>query len=312
MWCTETGVGTSEHWRTRLNPGGIGVTDGGDDGLGWADGPSAARAMLVHLSAYVRGYDPAFWPWISSDPRYVLVLQSGFGQSVRTLADLGNGRWATDPHYARKCFAHLMSMRERDEAAPEPLPAEPSAPTPPPLIQRPSPNWHERNGQRPLALVYHVTDDANFAGSLDWLTKPGSRASAHFAIDRDGTTYQLVASRRAAWTNGEIHDPNLLVSWMAHALQRVRQGANLNDFTIAIEHAGTRTNGFTEPQIAASIALSRYLLAFWKIAPSRSTMLRHSDIDAIERPYCPGDAFPLARIIRACGGDPTSWKGPTQ
>jgi N-acetyl-anhydromuramyl-L-alanine amidase AmpD len=60
---------------------------------------------------------------------------------------------------------------------------------------------------------------------------------------------------------------------------------------------------FPPAQIGRVIEIARYLLARYPaIRPQRDRMLRHSDIDAVHRSYCPGPTFPLAEVIAACGG----------
>lgn len=299
MWCLETGRGTSAHWADRLNPGGIGVTDAWDAGLGWTSGADAAGAMMAHLSAYVRGYDHALWKCIRLDPRYTAPLVAGYGASVTTLADLGNGRWATDPQYAGKAAGHVAALRAQD-ARPQPTPAAPGKAPLPPTVERWSPNSHDRGGQQPVAIVYHMTD-SDWASADAWFANPASRASSHVIIDRDGTIYRYVSSLRAAWTNGKVERWNRAIPWIGEA---VATGRNLNDFTLAIEHAATRDSGFTRAQVDATVALSRYWLERYGIRPCRGSMVRHADIDGRDRPYCPGEAFPLGEVIRRCGGDP--------
>ena len=325
QFCDETGTGTSSHWETRLNPGGIGVTDGADQMIGFATGTEAARAMLVHLSTYVRGYDPHLWRYIRLDPRYVEPLKLGWGASVRRLADLGDGKWATNPRYAEQIAAHLANIRATTSETPTPggdrrhrarrvSPDTAETLLPRGIITVPTANWHERTrGQRPVALVYHVTDDLSVTNVRRWFQDPASRASAHFVIDRDGTIYQFVATARAAWTNGDYGDAagnrfhRTDIPWLVEAIRRCEhEGMNLNDFTIAIEHVGKPGLDFTEAQIARSIALSRYAVTKYGIAPGRHTHLRHADINARDRSYCPGATFPLRRIIdevtRVTGG----------
>ena len=47
------------------------------------------------------------------------------------------------------------------------------------------------NGIVPVALSYHITDDLNLDNVLNWLRQPGSNASSHWVIDRDGTAAAL-------------------------------------------------------------------------------------------------------------------------
>lgn len=304
QFCDETGVGTSAAWTTRLNPGGIGITDGADDGISFNSGAEAARAMLVHLSAYVRGYDHGLWRHLRLDPRYLLVLEAGYGQSVQTLADLGNGRWATNPAYATQIAVHLERIRT---TTPTLAAASSHASLPASVRWVGTPNFHPRPaGVVPEAIVYHITNDRTFANVASWFRNPASRASSHFVVDRDGTIHQFVSLRDAAWTNGDIASPRSDLPWLTAAIAKIRrEGGNLNDRTVTIETVGVPSEPITSSQHEALVALTEFLLAaFPTILPRRGRMLRHADINGRDRSYCPGPLFPLAEIIRAVGGDP--------
>ncbi|MGH2560900.1 MAG: hypothetical protein ACRDJH_17685 [Thermomicrobiales bacterium] len=54
----ETDTWRSPAWVNRLNPAGLGITDGPDFGFGWQNGVEAARAQIVHMCAYVFGDHP--------------------------------------------------------------------------------------------------------------------------------------------------------------------------------------------------------------------------------------------------------------
>lgn len=316
QFCDETGTGTSVHWATRLNPGGIGVTDDNDQGISFANGVDAARAMVTHLSTYVRGYDPALWQFISLDPRYSEPLKQGWGGTVRVLTDLGGGKWATNPRYAWQIAGHLAALRATAAAAPgndgkpadRPRAQAPAEVRPPDgIVSRETTNWHPRTGgQLPVAIVYHVTDDLVLDHVQSWFQHPASRASAHFVVDRDGTIYQFVRTTGAAWTNGDYQGWRSDIPWLVEAIRRCQAGQrNLNDYTVTIEFMGKPGLAFTEPQVERAISLTRYLLARYpSIRPLRGHLLRHADINSVDRPYCPGPSFPLHQIIAAAGGDP--------
>jgi N-acetyl-anhydromuramyl-L-alanine amidase AmpD len=198
--------------------------------------------------------------------------------------------------------------------------AAPIGATPPlpPFTFLESPNRMSRQGQAPLAIVYHVSDDLNLRNVLDWLCKRGSNASSHWVIDRDGTAYQLVGSAMAAFTNGAVLNPRRDIPWLAERADAFISGReNANWYTITIEHIGKPNLPFTPEQIATSVAISRYYLHVYPtIARSRGGMMRHSDFASAERgpaadpdgrtdrSYCPGPLFPLREIILACDGDP--------
>jgi hypothetical protein len=311
QWADETGVGTSRHWIERLNPAGIGVLQDRsapvhDLGYRWAGGKEAAAAHVVHLLAYARGYDRRLQPAIRFDPRWQKVFEADYAGRVTTVEGLA-GTWATNPNYAGQIRAHLLAIRAAIQTPGPTPPAPGNAPLPAGIVWHGTGNWHERTfGQPPVALVYHITDDPNLANVIRWFQDPRSNASAHVVIDRDGTIHQFVSSTRAAWTNGDVNRPRRDVPWLNAAVANVRPRGpmNLNDFTLNVEHVARRGEGLTGAQYAATVALSAYWRDRYGLIVDRGHCLRHADINSVDRPYCPGSAFDLARVIRALGGDP--------
>ena len=161
-------------------------------------------------------------------------------------------------------------------------------------------------GQEPEAIVYHVTDDLVFEHVRGHFTNLASRASAHFVIGRDGTLWQFVATRHAAWTNSDYANWRQDIPWLHAAIARCQRGErNLNDYTVNLEFMGKPGMPFTPAQFDRALELTRYLLGRYpRIRPHRGRLLRHADINAVDRPYCPGPTFPLREIILAVGGDP--------
>lgn len=191
-------------------------------------------------------------------------------------------------------------------APPVPVPATP--PLPPGIVWVGTPNFFpNRQGfGKPVAIVYHCTNDLTYQSTESWFQDPSSNASAHFVITRDGVPHQFVSSVDAAWTNGDVRNPRTDIPWLNKA---VASGRNLNDYTIAYEFVATPDVPPTEAQYVTGIALSRYFCALYGISPHRGHQLRHSDINSVTRSYCPGDKFDLARIVTALGGDPANMEG---
>lgn len=312
QWAVETGAGTSEYWQERLNPAGIGVTDGGDFGYEWKTPAAAAQGQVVHLSGYVDGYNRGLRKYLSQDPRYLLLLGTDYAQSVKSVADL-TGKWATDPEYGDKIAWRIEGMRNTVIGGnPNPGPV-----LPPPLVWEGTNNYGVRaKGQLPLFVVHHITDDMVYDHVKGWFQNPASEASSNFVIDRDGTIYQFVSTLNYAWTNGDFYtngrDPRGTrvarrdIPRLNDAIEQVyTRGWNLNGFSISIEYVGTPDNPPTEKQYLAGIALTKYFLATYpSLSPHRFGQLRHADINPASRPYCPGPKFNLTRIIEAVGGDP--------
>lgn len=115
----ETGAGTSEWWRERRNPGGLGITgDPAQNAVSqtWATGADAAIGHLAHMVAYVWGEDwmdvwPEEWPDpIDADKRFFAPIRANY--RARTLEDL-NGTWAIDPqsNYGGKLAGRVNELR---------------------------------------------------------------------------------------------------------------------------------------------------------------------------------------------------------
>jgi N-acetylmuramoyl-L-alanine amidase len=92
-----------------------------------------------------------------------------------------------------------------------------------PLPYRRSPN--QSPGLEPRYLVVHYTAGASAAGTIDWLTSPAARASAHLVVARDGVITQLVAFDRQAWHAGQSE-------WQGLA------GLNAHSFGIELDNGG--------------------------------------------------------------------------
>jgi len=153
-----------------------------------------------------------------------------------------------------------------------------------------SPNRNGYGGTRRVeAIVWHVTA-GGFGGSLSWLCSTASGASSNYMIDKDGGTYELVPPDQDAWANGAVNKPDLgnpvIARWS-------KDGVNFNQRTISIENvretsANNQPGGFTAAQRDSLIALTAWLCQRFNVTPDRIHILRHGQIDSVNRPYCPG------------------------
>lgn len=155
-----------------------------------------------------------------------------------------------------------------------------------------SPNYNAgRNGRRIIAIVNHQTA-GQCPGSLNWLCNAAAKASAHYLIYRDGTVYQLVKDSDTAWHAGAVSKP----SWTLY------DDSNPNRYTIGIEHecypAVGGDGNLTEQQYHATLELHRQLIKNHGITVDRNHIIGHYQIDSVNRPNCPGSAFPWDRLIR--------------
>lgn len=174
-----------------------------------------------------------------------------------------------------------------------------------------------RQGYKPIAIVHHEMQ-GTMEGTISAFRNPEHQASAHYGVGAYGRIVQFVAVVNEAYSNGNIRLPNLAaVPWIGKA------GINPNLLTISIEwegaHKGSWTQtGFkgekletltnittwwtpTEPQYQAALELCRYLIPAYGIAVDRAHICRHSDFDSVAKGWCPGNLFPMARLLRDLG-----------
>lgn len=182
-----------------------------------------------------------------------------------------------------------------------------------------------RAGQRPIAIVNHVMI-GTMTGTIGVFKQPGWGASAHYGVGKDGRVVQFVDEADAAWANGPIRAPNSAVTpWVADA---ARRGVNPNDLSITIEWEGRHQGGRggtvwfagkplwvdfmkgtitrfwvpTDAQYAAGLALIQDIATRNKIPRDRAHIGRHSDVDSVRKWFCPGEGFPLARLLADLAG----------
>lgn len=154
-----------------------------------------------------------------------------------------------------------------------------------------------------MAIVDHITA-GSLTPSLDWLCNPHAAASAHYVVARSGHVFQLVADADAAWTQGvdfdnyAVYQSDLSVPWLA---QCWRDRVSPNLVAIGIEHEANVGQPLTEPQIAATVQLHRWLCATYGIPADAEHIVGHSRIDAVSRGNDPGPLFPMARLLADLG-----------
>lgn len=161
-----------------------------------------------------------------------------------------------------------------------------------------SPNFGERrDGARPDLVVIHYTGMASCAESQARLCDPVAEVSAHWLIDTDGTTLQLVDEAMRAWHAGAG-------GWAGVT--------DVNSRSIGIELQNTGSQPFAEPQMAALERLLRGIMERWAIQPAR--VIGHSDM-APARKIDPGPRFDWRRLAlsglsvwpRAATADPAAF-----
>lgn len=142
-----------------------------------------------------------------------------------------------------------------------------------------------RAGMAPDLLLLHYTGLVDVERAIDWLSRVESRVSCHYVIDTAGTITQMVPETLRAWHAG-------LSVWAGDT--------DINSCSVGIEiHNPGHDYGlpeYPEAQLQAVEALSRDIIARWRIAPAR--VLGHSDVAPL-RKIDPGEMFPWARMAAA-------------
>ncbi len=165
-----------------------------------------------------------------------------------------------------------------------------------PLVHalHPSPNFEPRRGKtRADMLILHYTGMMSAARAIAWLAEPVSRVSCHYVVDETGCITQMVPESERAWHAG-------VGSWAGET--------DINSASIGIEIQNPGHDlgypEFTEPQMAAVIALSQDIIARNAIPAAR--VLAHSDVSP-GRKIDPGEKFDWPRLHAAGVGH---WVAP--
>lgn len=148
-----------------------------------------------------------------------------------------------------------------------------------------SPNHDARPpGAEIDTLVLHYTGMPTAEGALARLCDPEARVSAHYVVEEDGTTWQLVADERRAWHAGA-------------SFWRGKTDINACSIGIEIVNPGHEWGyrPFPAAQMRALLTLCRAILARHPIA--QRNVVAHSDI-APERKQDPGELFAFSFLAR--------------
>lgn len=165
-------------------------------------------------------------------------------------------------------------------------------------------NFEDRHGQAVAAIVQHrMGRDASgnlatMGGTQSWFENKASKVSAHFGVGFDGQIWQWVMLSKSAWANGIIEKPDASLPWLAECVEKK---LNPNWRTISIEFEGDSDTIMPEKQYQAGLALNRWLLAVMALPANSRTIVRHSQITGLQRMNCPGNAFPMVRLLKDLG-----------
>lgn len=161
------------------------------------------------------------------------------------------------------------------------------------IIQKPSPNFGERNGFKPEIIVLHIMA-GSLTGTDSWFATSESQVSSHYGIGFTGEIHQYVPEEKKAWTQGlkipPINKP---------LFKLYKQGVNPNDYCIGIEHEGEDLSIVKEAEINASVELIKDIAKRWNIPIDRDHIIGHYEVDPIRKPNCPAtDKSIIDRIVR--------------
>ena len=141
-----------------------------------------------------------------------------------------------------------------------------------------SPNHDAR--QATMVVIHYTTND-DAGHSLDTLTSPARKVSAHYLIDTQGNLVQLVPENRRAWHAGQAY-------WAGMT--------DINSASIGIELDNSGSEPFEEAQIATLLNLLTDLQSRHKIRAAN--VVGHADV-APGRKVDPGPYFPWRRLAQA-------------
>lgn len=141
-----------------------------------------------------------------------------------------------------------------------------------------SPNQDAR--QATMVVIHYTTND-DAADSLQTLTSPVRKVSAHYLIDRQGGLYQLVPENRRAWHAGQAY-------WAGVT--------DINSVSLGIEIDNAGNAPFDEAQIATLLNLLADIQTRHKIRAAN--VVGHADVSP-GRKVDPGPYFPWRRLAQA-------------
>ena len=147
-----------------------------------------------------------------------------------------------------------------------------------------SPNWGVRSlGDRVDTVVVHSTVINTLEGTeRAFLDDKVRRVSAHYVVDRDGTTVQMVDERRTAWHAG---------------VSELEGRTGVNDFSIGIElvNLNDGKDPYPEAQYQAVVRIVQDLRNRWDVPDSR--IVSHAFIARPEGRKSDPVGFDFAKLI---------------
>lgn len=147
-----------------------------------------------------------------------------------------------------------------------------------------------RSGASADYIICHIQEGST-VGSMDHFVNghydDGSKvqASCTITIQRDGSILYVIPERDGPWTNGAVRNPT------ARGRALAARGGNPNIWCLTIEMEGYTKKAITEAQLRSAEWWIRDAARRHGIPLDRDHILRHADVDQVQRAHCPGDYF---------------------
>ncbi len=179
------------------------------------------------------------------------------------------------------------------------------------VISAPTLNQNSQREIDPKHIIIHYTAGRSFESSVNWLTNPKSKASAHIIVGREGEIAQLVDFNRRAWHAGRsIWDgkPDLNSRSIGIELDNAGKlnrradgyytwfGRRVPDSDVVIVD-GSLWHAFTDAQIETAYTICEAIIDEYPTIGEdpEGGVLGHNDI-APGRKVDPGPAFPMNKF----------------
>ena len=174
-----------------------------------------------------------------------------------------------------------------------------------------------------LAVINHVML-GTLGGTRDFFRDRTHNTSAHYGVGSRGDVLQFVPEADTAHAVGNVREPQLAGTALAGVLALPKLANNPNGWTISIEWEGQhqlkpgawKQKGWqghtidyidpalvtawwvpTEVQYQAGLALVADICHRRAIPPTAAHVLLHAMIDSVGKGFCPGQGFPLGRLL---------------
>ena len=161
-----------------------------------------------------------------------------------------------------------------------------------------------RGGEQPSVVIIHVAQTATLDQLAGWFNNPNAGVTAHYGTGQDGKVYRFVKEEDTAFANGILNKPNMAIPWVAKCVQDNPAFTAKNNYGIAnarsfsIENCGFTGNPVPVPQWQALVELVADICNRWCIPVDNQHIIRHADVDSVNRGMCPGTGFDMTKLVR--------------